>query len=267
VAAGMSIVRNEQKPGSMSENGLSVSVCDVSIRVGRSQALDQVSFDCSRGEWVLIAGPSGAGKSTLLRTVNGLQAPTTGRVWTLGSWIPGRSRREARRVWRRTGTVQQEVALFETRSARANVELALRVAARDRASARHEALEWLERFNIADKAEDYPWRLSGGERQRVALARAMAPRPQLLILDEPTSALDLDTAQVVLEAIRELVGHNTTVLMSSHREVEVVEMCDRRIHLRKGRLVDGETRAPSDLERRSAVPSSRSVASGRSSGG
>jgi ABC-type multidrug transport system ATPase subunit len=234
----MNIVRNAREPASIAENSIAVSVCDVTVRVGRWQALDRVSFDCPRGEWVLIAGPSGAGKSTLLRTINGLQAPTSGRVRTLGSWIPGRGRREARAVWRQTGTVQQEVALFETKSARANVE----------AAARHQGLEWLERFNILDKAEDYPWRLSGGERQRVALARALAPRPQLLLLDEPTSALDRDTAQIVLEAIRELVRENTTVLMSSHREAEVVEMCDRRIRLRKGRLMGGEAQATSDLE-------------------
>jgi ABC-type multidrug transport system ATPase subunit len=226
----------------MREDAIDVSVRDVSVRVGRSLALDRVSFDCTRGKWVLLAGPSGAGKSTLLRAINGIQAPTSGRIQTLSSWIPGRSRRDARLVWRETGTVQQDVALFETKSARANVELALRVAGCDRTTARHQALEWLERFNIADKADDYPWRLSGGERQRVALARAMAPRPRLLLLDEPTSALDRDTAQVVLEAVGELVRENTTVLMSSHREVEVVELCDRRIRLRKGRLIDGEER-------------------------
>jgi ABC-type multidrug transport system ATPase subunit len=84
--------------------------------------------------------------------------------------------------------------------------------------------------------------LSGGERQRVALARALAPRPRLLLLDEPTSALDADSARVVLEAIGELVRQNTAVLMSSHREVEVIEMCDRCIRLRKGRLAAGEVR-------------------------
>jgi len=263
----MNVVRNGPEPAPLGENGIAVSVRDVTVRVGRSQALDRVTFDCPRGEWVLIAGPSGAGKSTLLRAINGLQAPTSGRVRTLGSWIPGRGRREARAVWRQTGTVQQEVALFETKSARANVELGLRVAGCDPAPARHEAFEWLERFNIADKAEDYPWRLSGGERQRVALARAMAPRPQLLILDEPTSALDRDTAQIVLEAIRELVREDTTVLMSSHREIEVVEMCDRWVRLRKGRVMEGEAHPTSDLGgsgRRSVhqIPSS-----GRSSGG
>jgi ABC-type multidrug transport system ATPase subunit len=251
MAAGVSMVDTDQRRASIraDEEGLAVSVQDVSIRIGRSQVLDQVSFDCARGEWVLLAGPSGAGKSTLLRVINGLQTPTTGSVWTLGTSIPGRGRREARDVWRRTGTVQQEVALFETKSARGNVELGLRVAGSDATTARAVALEWLERFGIADKAEEYPWRLSGGERQRVALARALAPRPQLLLLDEPTSALDHSTAQIVLEAIGELVRQNTTVLMSSHREVEVLERCDRPIRLRKGRLIDGESEGPHVLRR------------------
>ena len=251
----------------MKEAGLAVSVRDVSVRVGRTQALDQVTFDCARGEWILLAGPSGAGKSTLLRTINGLQAPTSGRVRTLGSWIPGRGGREARDVWRRTGTVQQEVALFETKSARANVELALRVTGCDRDAARRRAMEWLERFNIGQKAEEHPWRLSGGERQRVALARALAPGPQLLILDEPTSALDLETARTVLEAIGELVRQNTTVLMSSHREVEAAEMCDRRIRLHRGRLIGGEAQATFDPGRTGATPSIGSVPSGRSGRG
>jgi ABC-type multidrug transport system ATPase subunit len=253
--------------GAVHEKVTAVSVLDVSVRVGRSRALEGISLHCAPGEWVLLAGPSGAGKSTLLRIVNGLQAPTTGAIRTLGSWIPGRRRREARLVWRQTGTVQQEVALFETKSARANVELGLRVAGHDRASARRHATEWLERFGILDKAEDHPWRLSGGERQRVALARALAPRPQLLLLDEPTSALDTDSARVVLEAIGELVRQNTTVLMSSHREVEVVEMCDRRIRLNKGRLMGGEVPPAADLGWSPPHRSDRSVPSETMPGG
>jgi ABC-type multidrug transport system ATPase subunit len=253
--------------GAVNEKVTAVSVLDVSVRVGHSQALDGVSLHCARGEWVLLAGPSGAGKSTLLRIVNGLQAPTSGAIRTLGSWIPGRRRREARLVWRHTGTVQQEVALFETKSARANVELALRVAGHDRASARHHAMEWLDRFGIADKAEDHPWRLSGGERQRVALARALAPRPQLLLLDEPTSALDAESARVVFEAIEELVRQNTTVLMSSHREVEVIEKCDRCIRLHRGRLAPGESNPTAGLGWGSASQSDRSIPSETMSSG
>jgi ABC-type methionine transport system ATPase subunit len=150
----------------------------------------------------------------------------------------------------------QEVALFETKSARGNVQLALTATGVDRMTARREAMTWLERLGIGDKADAYPWRLSGGERQRVALARALAPRPNLLLLDEPTSALDGATAGVVFEAIEELRKAGTTVIMSSHREDEVVAMCDKRIGLSKGRIVgqtlhldalrNGQTRVVSD---------------------
>jgi D-methionine transport system ATP-binding protein len=214
-----------------------VGAYDLGVRFGAVQVLHPMSFECCEGEWVLLAGPTGAGKSTLLRTFNGLCRPSEGRAFVLGSWIPGRTRREAASVWKQTGTVLQEIALFETRSARGNVELSLRAAGFDRAVARSKAVEWLERLNLGDKTDRYPWRLSGGERQRVALARALAPSPRLLFMDEPTSALDRTTARIVLDAVRELADQGSTVLMSSHREDEVVAMCDRRIELRNGRLV------------------------------
>jgi ABC-type multidrug transport system ATPase subunit len=220
--------------------GVSVRLDEVSVRLGGAVVLEAVSFRCVQGEWTIVTGPSGAGKSTLLRTVNGLCAPSHGAAWVLGSRIPGRSRRESREVWRRTSTVLQEVALFETKSARANVELGLRAAGRDRRAARHLAREWLERFRLGDKLDAHPWRLSGGERQRVALARALAPRPRLLVLDEPTSALDRETARLVLEAIKELTLEGTTVLMSSHRDNEVVDLCDRHLRLRHGRVEDAD---------------------------
>jgi ABC-type polar amino acid transport system ATPase subunit len=225
----------------MSDKDIAVKVCDVTVVHGDVRILDRLSFECSQGEWVLVAGPSGAGKSTLLRVINGLQLPTRGQVWTLGSPIPGRGRREARAVWQQTGTVLQEVALFETKSARGNVELAVR-APQNRAAARYEAMTWLERLGIEDKADAYPWRLSGGERQRIALARAFASKPNLLLLDEPTSALDRATAHVALESIKELCNQGTTVIMSSHREDEVVTMCHKRIGLSKGHMDDQSLR-------------------------
>jgi polar amino acid transport system ATP-binding protein len=215
-----------------------VRVCDLTVRAGPATLLEDVSFECGAGEWTLLAGPTGAGKSTLMRAVNGLTDPSGGQVWTLGTAIPGRRRSQARDVWLRTGTVLQEIALFETKSARGNVEIALATRGLKRPAARDEAIAWLERLNMAEKVDEYPWRLSGGERQRVALARALAPRPELLLLDEPTSALDNVTAAIVLECIRELVADGTTVVMSSHREDEVAAFCDQRVALRAGRVID-----------------------------
>jgi ABC-type methionine transport system ATPase subunit len=122
----------------------------------------------------------------------------------------------------------QDVALFSTRSVVANVEMGLRSAGIDGISARREALSWLERLGLKDKATEYPARLSGGERQRVALARALAPRPQLLMLDEPTAHLDHGSARIVLSAIRDLVNDGATVIMASHQleEVKALRTCE-----------------------------------------
>jgi ABC-type multidrug transport system ATPase subunit len=233
-----------------------VRVCDLSVRAGAVPLLDDISFECHAGEWTLLAGPTGAGKTTLMRAINGLQVPSAGKIWTFGSAIPGRSRREARSAWLRTGTVLQGIALFETKSARGNVEIALMTCGFTRVAARSEATAWLERFGLTDRIDAYPWRLSGGERQRVALARALAPRPRLLLLDEPTSALDLATARIVLESIRELVADGSTVIMSSHREQEAAELAHQRIALRAGRLVERSTRDGLAQDDRMRTPAS-----------
>jgi polar amino acid transport system ATP-binding protein len=208
-----------------------VRVCDVTVAFGSCRALENVSFECHAGEWTLIYGPSGGGKSTLLRAINGLCPPTNGTIWTLGTCIPGRSTAEARKAWRQIGTVLQEVALFETKTALENVELALRAVGRDAKQVRREATAWLERLGLADKLHEFPCTLSGGQRQRVSLARAMAVNPRLLVLDEPTSALDHDTARIAVAAVKEFVERGATVIMSSHRVDEIASLCDRRIEI------------------------------------
>jgi ABC-type multidrug transport system ATPase subunit len=205
----------------MADDCLMVRCCELQVCIGSAQVIRDVTFDCCRGDWIVLTGRSGAGKTTLLRTINGLCPPSAGRVWALGSWMPGRSRVDAHRAWRSTGTVMQELALFSTRSAAANVEIGLRAAGRDRGSARRDSRHWLERLGLGDKFDEFPGDLSGGERQRVAFARAIATRPQLLILDEPTSHLDHGSAMIVLAAIRELVQQGSTVVMSSHRDQEM----------------------------------------------
>ena len=220
----------------MADARVTLKVSDLSLRIGDYWLLDGVSFNSDEGTWTLVYGPSGSGKSTLLRVINGILRPTRGTIWVMGTEIPGRSPRQARSIWRQTGTVLQEVALFETKTALQNVALALRTVGADRASAGMRAIIWLDRLKLGDKLHEYPGRLSGGERQRVALARAFAVQPRLLVLDEPTSALDQATARIALEAMKELVEQGTTVVMSSHRVDEIVGMCDQQIALRHGQV-------------------------------
>jgi D-methionine transport system ATP-binding protein len=218
----------------------------VTVELSGRRVLRDLSFVCRPGDWTLLTGPSGAGKSTLLRTINGLCTLRSGDLEVLGSHLPGRSRREARQAWRQTGTLLQEIALFDTRSARGNVEIGLRAAGQDRSARRHLATEWLDRMGLDDRHGAYEWSLSGGQRQRVALARALAPRPRLLLLDEPTSALDTATARKVLLAIQELVNEGTAVVMSSHREDEAVGFATRRITLT---VDESETSRPTHRRR------------------
>jgi ABC-type methionine transport system ATPase subunit len=237
----------------MDNRPVTVRVSRVGVRIGGAWILEDVSFDCSEGEWTVIHGPSGAGKSTLLRAINGLCPLAGGRISVLSTRLPGRPRREARAAWRQTGTVLQEVALFETKTALQNVLLALGAAGLDRRTAREKAAEWLDRLGLGDKLQEYPSHLSGGQRQRVALARAFAVEPRLLLLDEPTSALDRTTALRVLSAVRELSEAGATVVMSSHRTDEVREMCDQWVGLQDGSVSAIERRVTRGVGPRTAV--------------
>lgn len=220
----------------MDDGCVIVRCCELEVCLGDVQVIRNVTFDCCRGEWIVVTGRSGAGKTTLLRAINGLCPPSAGRVWALGSWMPGRPRREARRVWRSTGTVQQEPALFGTKSVLANVEMGIRASGANRSAAARLARDYLNRFGLEDKVQERPTSLSGGERQRVALARAIAPSPELLILDEPTAHLDDGSAKIVLSAIQDLVQRGATVVMSSHHEAELAGLATCRIVLSEGRV-------------------------------
>lgn len=208
-----------------------VACTDLAIGQGRLELISNLNFSCYEGDCLAITGPSGSGKSTLLRTLSGLCLPRRGQVRVLGSLLPGRSAREAQRVWRNTGTVQQDAALFQTRSALGNVELALRVAGHSRKWARLEATAWLRRLGIGDKLHEPPRRLSGGQQQRVALARALSTRPKLLILDEPTSHLDYELARGILSLALGLVKEGSVLIMATHRIEEAEEFASSHVAL------------------------------------
>ena len=215
---------------------LVVRVCNVSICQQQRWVLKEISFQCKAGQFTLIHGPTGAGKSTLLKAINGLCIPARGHIGVMVTMIPGRRRRHARVVWRQTGTLLQDVALFETKTAGENVALGLRVVGVDRATAWEDARAWLDRLQLGPKTSAYPCHLSGGERQRVALARALAPSPRLLVLDEPISAQDQKMAGIVMEEIKALSEQGSTVVMVSHRVDEIFGLCHQRIELQDGRI-------------------------------
>jgi molybdate transport system ATP-binding protein len=217
-------------------------------------ALD-VALEVETGECVVLAGPSGAGKTSVLRIVAGLRRPAAGRVVCDDDvWLDTETGVDRPPEERRCGYVFQDYALFPHLSAWRNVAYALTELPRGARRAR--ALELLDRFSVAARAEDRPTTLSGGERQRVALARALARRPEVLLLDEPLSALDARTRARASRELRAALGAaGVPTLLVTHDFTEAAVLGDRVGVIDAGRVVQIGT--PGEL---AAAPASAFVA-------
>ncbi|MEV6068530.1 amino acid ABC transporter ATP-binding protein [Nocardia sp. NPDC052001] len=215
---------------------------------GDLEVLGGVDLAVRAGEVTVILGASGSGKSTLLRTINHLEKVDAGTVRVGGELVGYRRKgnrlhelpeREILRQRSRIGFVFQNFNLFPHKTVRDNVAFALIGAQRrPKTEARTEALRWLERVGLADKADEYPRRLSGGQQQRVAIARALALRPQVLLFDEPTSALDPQLVGEVLDVIRDLARSGSTLVIVTHELGFAREVADTVVLLDAGRIVE-----------------------------
>jgi len=207
--------------------------------------LRDLTLDVSSGEVVSFIGASGSGKTTLLRCVNLLEQIDDGAVLLDGDEISAVGR-DPNPIRRRVGIVFQSFNLFPHMSVLRNITLALTkvldLAQRD-ANAR--ALELLNRFGLAEKADVYPDQLSGGQQQRVAIIRALAMQPEVLLLDEITSALDPELVGEVLDVVRELKGSGITLLIATHEMAFAREISDRVCFLHAGSVA--EVGAPSQI--------------------
>jgi polar amino acid transport system ATP-binding protein len=176
-------------------------------RYGDLEVLRGVTFEVGRGEVKVIIGPSGSGKSTLLRCLSLLEEPDAGDV-ALEGRRPGRGE---------VGMVFQRFNLFQNMTALGNVMVGLTEVRRlPKRDAREQAIEFLARVGLRDKAEQYPDELSGGQQQRVAIARALVMRPKAMLFDEPTSALDVELVREVLDVMEGLARDGMTMVVVSH---------------------------------------------------
>ncbi|WP_110853244.1 methionine ABC transporter ATP-binding protein [Georgenia satyanarayanai] len=206
---------------------------------GEVHALDHVSLRVEPGEIFGIVGQSGAGKSTLIRTVNALEKPDSGTVTVDGAVISQLKGKELREARRRAGMIFQHFNLLSSRTAQANVELALEIAGTGRSERRHRATEILELVGLSDRAGAYPAQLSGGQKQRVGIARALADNPRVLLSDEATSALDPETTRSVLDLIRRLSRElGLTVLLITHEMDVIKRICDSAALMEHGRILE-----------------------------
>ena len=200
-------------------------------------ALDGVSFEVKRGEFVSIVGPSGSGKSTLLNVIGALDRPTSGKVFINGQEIFLLDDARLSDVRSRLiGFIFQSYNLVNRMSVQENVEFPAIFSERPSSDSRTRALELLETLGIKDKAKQKPVDLSGGEQQRVAIARALINDPALVLADEPTGNLDTKTGREVFDLLKMLSDRfGTTVVMVTHN-LELAGMTTRSIYIRDGRI-------------------------------
>jgi polar amino acid transport system ATP-binding protein len=183
---------------------------------GDLQVLRGVDLEVADHEVVCLIGASGSGKYTMLRCVNLIEPIDAGRIVVEGDEItaPGV---DVNAIRRRIGIVFQSFNLFPHMSVLRNITLApTKVVGTPATLAEAEARDLLDRFGLAEKADEYPDRLSGGQQQRVAIMRALAMQPDIMLLDEVTSALDPELVAEVLDVIRELAAAGMTMLIATH---------------------------------------------------
>ena len=207
------------------------------LSYGSTPALRGISLDLAPGEVLAVTGPSGSGKSTLLLCLSGILRPDAGEVRYGHKRIDGLSegqRAELRRG--EFGVLFQFGQLVPELSAVENVALPLLLSGVKRAAARTAGLAWLDRFGVADLADQRPGQMSGGQQQRVAVARSLVTEPRVLFADEPTGALDTLSGEAVLaQLVRVAREARTTVLLVTH-DATVAAYGDREIVVRDGLL-------------------------------
>lgn len=210
----------------------------VSKMYGTGQvALDNVSLEISRGEFVFLVGNSGAGKTTLLELILKEIQPDAGRIVVNGIDLGQLKERQVCRYRRFIGMVFQDFCLFPDFTVYENVAFAQRVVEAENRPMKSRVMEALREVGLEQKAGCRPGQLSGGEKQRTALARAIVNRPELLLADEPTGNLDQKNAGEIMRLLEKINRGGTTVLMVSHNRELVKYMHKRQIGLRYGKVI------------------------------
>ncbi len=204
----------------------------------RVTALNDVTFDVGRGEFVFITGPSGAGKTTLLRMLLRQELPDEGQILVAGRNVGALPASKVPELRRFIGVVFQDFKLIRRKTALENVAYVLNVAGLPVAEQRRRAYLALKGVGLQHRIGVLPEALSGGEQQRVAIARAVVNEPELLLADEPTGNLDPDLSLEIMRLFREINARGTTVVVATHDRDMVRRMQRRTIILDHGRIPD-----------------------------
>jgi cell division transport system ATP-binding protein len=205
-------------------------------------ALDNISLEVEKGEFVFLVGLSGSGKSTFLRLVLREEKPTSGSIHVAGKDLSKLSNWKVPQLRRQVGTVFQDFRLLPNKTVSENVAFTLHVLGFSRKEISREVPEVLELVGLEDKGDRKPGELSGGEQQRVAIARAYVSKPAILIADEPTGNLDPATSVGIMKLLDRINREGTTVVMATHDAGIVDQMRKRVIELEAGHVVRDQAR-------------------------
>jgi len=203
-------------------------------------ALNNVTLEIEKGDFVFLVGASGSGKSSLMRLILREDVPTSGSVFVLGEnllRIPGRRVPFFRR---KMGMVFQDFRLLPNKTVAQNVAFSLEVIGKSRGFIQTAVPDVLEMVGLGHKANNLPSELSGGEQQRVALARAIVNKPAILLADEPTGNLDPATSEDIMRLIERINAQGTTVVMATHDRGIVDRLKKRVVVLSNGEIVSDE---------------------------
>jgi len=208
---------------------------------GSELVLNNLSLAVPEHTATALIGASGSGKSTLLRCINLLESIDDGQIFLDGDEISD-PLINVDDVRRRLGMVFQSFNLFPHKTVLENITLSpIKVHGKSKDEANTAAMELLKRFELSDKADQYPDRLSGGQQQRVAIIRSLAVNPRLLLLDEVTSALDPVLVNEVLSAVRDLKSDGMTMVLATHEMGFATQVADEVCYLESGNIIERGT--------------------------
>jgi cell division transport system ATP-binding protein len=209
---------------------------------GNIYALDEVTVDIEKKEFVFIVGPSGSGKSTFIKLMLKEEEPTNGQIYIADTNLSDIKKWKVPFLRRKLGCVFQDFKLLPQKTVYENVAYALEVTGRPRRVIETYVPEVLRLVGLSHKLDAYPDEMSGGEQQRVSIARAFVNRPPILLADEPTGNLDPSMSMGIVKLLERINNTGTTVIMATHDQDIVNTFKKRVVELRDGRVIRDQAR-------------------------